>query len=337
MRITLWVYVLPPAENPTNQNTKPFNATGANLRMEFSWGTFSSTKKHSRPVEFSAIHGRGWVPIVVFLKMSEWIGTVNPTSPFELYMRLSCAGSVLNRQDVLVAFDSVLVASATPENPGQPLRFENSTPAEKLSSTGWGFGDSWTLYVAGRVPETGADIFSATNGWPLFDPSSPTNTGRVLITLYESSTKYIKVILDRRPVQVSGSPPTELVENVIYLVDHTGAYSPPLRGPTSSVDTSFTQPFLFLKGRQFIIGISYDQSINSGAGGYRLWASVGGTEVASIVITGLAKVKPVTIQTGDNTKENVDPGQFFIMAGDSANATTIADGKAAIETLSFWP
>ncbi|MCG3123333.1 MAG: hypothetical protein GIKADHBN_01746 [Phycisphaerales bacterium] len=336
MRIPLWLYVLPPAENPSNPNTPPYAATGGSLRLRFGWQNFSGVSTISPPIDVSSASGRGWIPFVVTTNTRLWQGETPPSSTFSLKMQVSTNATVFARQDVLIAFDGVVMASAEPENPGQPLRIANSTPDEKFTVSGWGCGNQYTFYIAARIPETGSDICTATNGWPLFDTAAPGTTGRVLLTLWESSSKYLKLILDRRPKLVSDAANGhEVAENRLVLVDHQSNYAV-LEGPTSTVDTAFRQPFLFLKGRQVLIGVCYDTSIGT-SGGYRVWASVGGSEVASAEFPGLQQVKPTTVQTGDQNKTNVDPSQLFVIAADNSNPTTLANGKAALETLSFWP
>ncbi|MCC6428812.1 MAG: hypothetical protein IT435_18565 [Phycisphaerales bacterium] len=48
-----------------------------------------------------------------------------------------------------------------------------------------------------------------------------------------------------------------------------------------------------------------------------------------------ANVQPGKIKTGDENNENPDGLDYFGFAVDSATATSEADGKTALQTLSF--
>lgn len=295
--------------------------------MQFTIGT----SRVGRPIELRPVTGRSWVPVVIADDSTGW--TTDTT--FTLLLQIETNQEVASHQDVLIAWDCLTTNDLTPAAPSHAIPLYDSSHAsdygkESLTISSWGCGNSWTMIAVARIPDTGADINTDANGWPRFDPANPTTTGQTLCTFWESSTKYLRVILDRKPLK---SGDKEIAENRLLVVDANGVFVE-LTGPTYDAGSgrTFRQPFLFLKGRQVLLEISRDNS----AGNYMIAASVGGTQVVTVTDSTLQAVKPSTIKIGDQSNGKIDPCEIFGFWCRTSSATSASDAKTDLQTLGFW-
>ncbi|MCC6428497.1 MAG: hypothetical protein IT435_16970 [Phycisphaerales bacterium] len=317
LRLRYFVHLLQPplapSGDPTSEDIENSAVAGA-LRWTFGYGDFYSGTK-TRPADNRAIGGTGWIPITHFIDTADF----SPGSwPVDLVAEVVGASTQFIRQDFLIAMDYIVRdggEDARPECPVQPLQWPegiNPTVEDQLTISGLSCGSNWTIYAGGRIPDFGADYFSGQNGLP----DNPA------FTLWQSNSSFIKVFIDRYTADPADG-------TAVRFKDHNGDQIV-VRMP-SGLPTNFEQPFFPLRGRQFLIGIS---KIGTGSNNYRVWVSIGGTVVA--VATGtLANVQPGKIKTGDENNENPDGLDYFGFAVDSTTATSEADGKTALQTLSF--
>lgn len=339
VRVRVWVYRLPSAKAtggaPLGENAMPPSCQvyfGATLGLVPEGESFYGANSHkSRYLSAAAIAGTGWTPVTLHASFETY-----PSGSTDIYAELYSGVFSFSRQDFLIAWDYVVVSDGTLELPQRPLvvsdpptlsQKEVLTANCSLPSPS---SATWSFFIAFRIPDSGPDPFTQDRA---------VASAITVCTLRQSASSYLRVVLNRGGSFGSAPIPT----NSLSIIDHTGTEWP-IEGPASGDDgINIAQPFLFLRGRQVLLGIARYET--SGSGGtatasYRAWVSVGGTRVkiadsASGGQIPLKAVTPSTFRTGDVDGNSPDAIEFFGLWMDDANALNAADGKARLESLDW--
>ncbi|MCC6425910.1 MAG: hypothetical protein IT435_03720 [Phycisphaerales bacterium] len=289
---------------------------------------------YSNWFESSGVATTGWTAMTFGLFKEP----VQPDPPvqYALHAEIKSQNGSFARQDILVAWDCVLADDELIDLPVRPLLSTSggvTSLPESITLTYFPFAlpapETWSVFAALRTPETAPDEFTRERA------VNPTNL--TVLTLWESSAKFLRIVLDR------GDPSSPNSASSIKIIDHNGD-SVTVEGPIVNEKDGdgagdpvipFAQPFFFPRGVQVLLGIARYE-ISTDVHGHRVWASVGGTRVKAAEFTsGLARGIPRRINSGDPNKVNIDPGDFFGVRVNDANATSRDDGRAMLRTLSF--
>jgi hypothetical protein len=308
IKIRFWIFALPPKPDQASPNVFPPAAAGATLRLRLGWinsaytNFFANTK--SRHMDTRAAHGAGWIPITASVPA----GLFDPADPMTVCMEV-LGGSSFSRQDVLIAFDCVLTGAQVAELTALPIPPGNPTPEGENLTLSWTSTATfaWSCFVALQLPESGPDPFTSER----FDINHPPS----LFTLRQSSTAYLTVSINR-------------VSRKIVLRDHNDA-TLELEGPTSPIN----QPFMFWRERQVLVGISRYLDLSTHTTKYRMWASVGGSQV-TFVEGSLATVTPQAWINGEHDGTHAESMRLFGVYYDRTNSN-LSVGKMWLEDLAF--
>lgn len=331
MRTRLWVYRLPSAKPNKGENVMPTSAPaffGMTLGIVPQGVGYYASDSRIRKSPYLLpdwIAGTGWTPVTL---SANYEGTnPDPMPSYELYAELYTAQTGFARQDVLVAWDYVVASDglvdlpeqplvpATPGNPDTPIATPTETWIANYSNP-VPTSTSWSIFLGLRIPDSGPDAFTKDR---IGTPSSLT-----VCTLRGSSTSYLRIVLDR-----GGSFTTTIPEHRLQIIDHNGTVWS-ISGPASGDDgINLAQPFLFLRGRQILLGISREGST------YRAWVSVGGTRVKFATTATLAGVIPKSFRIGDINGANVDTAEFFGYWADDASASSESEGTLKLKSLDW--
>ncbi len=210
-----------------------------------------------------------------------------------------------------------LTKTLKPAAYARAVRSGASSDESIVASWGTPAGASWSVFAAFRIPESGPDVFT----------TNRSSAVPVVFTIKESTSKFIKVVLDRDT--------NPFLPGSIKLIDHNGQ-SATIAGPAASEGgISFAQAFYFLRGRQVLLGVTRYQDLDS-LFKYRVWASVAGTRTKVVQgITNLADVRPSQLNSGDQSAGNIDPAEFFAWWIDDASSTSESAGTTMLEQLTF--
>lgn len=295
IRVKVWAYV-PQAQAGRSPNAPPFPAAVAEQIIVGQEGAaLETTRAHG----FKTICGAGWVPLTMLFTTTT--PSADPDSVGLDLQPEGILGQAAQQVDFLLAMDGV-VSGATasgieiPTIPLQVASANTSNADEALTIGTYACGDAWTALIALKVP---------VGGWDHWSTNRPTN--RVLVTLYESGSDYIKISAD----------PTN---SRLVITDGTNTLN--LAAPSGDA-------MVFQHESEILVGMSKTGTTLTVA------ASVGGCPVNTGTTT-VRDVRPVSVKAGDDSGANVCPFAIFGLMVDDASNYTAARMQWMLENPVMW-
>lgn len=348
-KVRLFIRPTPPGTGSgTNANTLPTATVGGSIRVTFGWrreGTshpvsyYANPSARSRSIDIRAIAGEGWTPVVLQTSTAEWGSLPNAADGnWELCMEITGAP----RQDFMVCVDAVVIGEAATnaavvDLPSRPLQYSSTgASSPEYYDMHWTPGgspsSSWNLQAGMVLPITAPDTFTRSRA-SIADLPKIT-----VLTIYESSSRFIRVVFNRQDPQRYSFGTTPAL-STIQFYDSSGTMFLELTAPTLPESNNVKQPFCFLRETQVLLAFSQEQ-VDADTIVHKAWASVGGTIVAAATSvtsssTSNRNVRPSRVNTGDHDGVNQDSIAICGMLLDDANALTDSAAKAALESLSF--
>jgi hypothetical protein len=287
-----------------------------------------SREQHSiPPIDVLGDSNGGWLPITIDSIAGNWVSDVGfaasvPSSSFPTGLRIRSIRldtepgesgpppQVKNPCRFLIAFDSVLATtSGNVDYTGAALpvpAVANSSQPEVATISSFACGSTWTIGLAGEVPE---------ESWDSTAESLPAELP--LCTLWESASAFIEVL----------AMPTS---GVVRFRWHTGQF----------VDLMPTAPspavqFSFLRGSPMLFAVSRS---SASPANYRLALSVGGMHVATYASSTdleAPAVSPTQVRYSNATQSQVAAMYWYGGSVDESVASTYASLTTMLEELTM--